>query len=251
MTAAWFTPLASRPQANLRVVCLPYAGGSAAPFRRWLGLAPPWLELWTANLPGRERRIAEPAPTSIDAIVAAAADALDDTVPTPYVLCGHSMGAFIAYELAHELVRRAEPEPACLVVSGARAPHLEDDRPPIHGLPDEGFLAALRELEGTPAVLFEDTELLELVAPTLRADFTAVETYRHRFRPALTAPIVAYAGADDKIVRAREVAPWAQHTRGPCVVRTLAGGHFFPQDDPETFVRQLAADLNHTVLSSV
>jgi medium-chain acyl-[acyl-carrier-protein] hydrolase len=250
VTGAWFAQPRPRPRAELRIVCFPYAGGSAAPFRRWLDLLPPWLELWTANLPGRERRIAEPALTCIEAMAVAAADALEDSVPPPFALYGHSMGAEIAYELAHELVRRGRPEPTGLVVSAARAPHLIDPRPPIHDLPDDEFLAALRELNGTPAVLFEHAELLDLVLPTLRADFTAAETYHHHRRPALAGPIVAYAGDDDTVVSAAEMAPWREHTRGPCRILTLAGGHFFVQDDPDAFVGQLAADLRAVVLGN-
>jgi medium-chain acyl-[acyl-carrier-protein] hydrolase len=250
VSAPWFGPARPRPLADVRVVCFPYAGGSAAPFRRWPELLPPWLELWTANLPGRERRIAEPALTSIEAIVLAAADALVDSVPAPFALYGHSMGAMIAYELAHEVVRRGGPEPCGLLVSGARAPHLSEEREPIHHLPDAEFIDALRDLDGTPAVVFENAELLDLLLPTLRADFTAVETYRHRIRPTLAGPLVAYAGADDTVVGVAEVEPWCEHTRGPCRVRTIAGGHFFILDEPTTFVRQLVDDVRAVVLGA-
>jgi medium-chain acyl-[acyl-carrier-protein] hydrolase len=248
MTAPWFGPARRQPCAEMRLVCFPYAGGSAAPFRRWPDLVPPWLELWTANLPGRERRIAEPACASIDAAVAAAVGALAQSVPPPFALYGHSMGGVIAYELAHELARRGASLPAGIFVSCARAPHLSDARAPIHQLADDAFIDALRDLDGTPAVVFENAELLDLLLPTLRADFTAVETYQHHARPPLAVPIVAYAGEDDAVVSVAEVAPWCEHTRGPCRARTMPGGHFFILDDPETFVVQLADDVRDVAL---
>jgi surfactin synthase thioesterase subunit len=98
--------------------------------------------------------------------------------------------------------------------------------------------------------VFENVELLDLLLPTLRADFAAVESYQHRARPALAAaPLVAYAGADDTVVDVAEVEPWCEHTRAPCHVRTIAGGHFFILDDPASFVARLADDVRAVVLN--
>ena len=248
-------------------MCFPYAGGGGAPFRRWLDDLPGWVELWTADLPGRERRISEPAADRVDSIVAGAVrsiDALDAAAPPPdpavpvgpdgvahpapaLVLLGHSMGAFIAFELAHELIRLGRPAPAALVVSAARAPQLDDPHPRLHDLPDDEFLAAVGRLDGTPPVVFEDEELRRLVLPTLRADFTAVETYRHRDRPPLPCPILAYAALDDAVVTPSEMEPWSDLTSAGFELRTFPGGHFFLQDDPGQFVDRLAADLRIVV----
>jgi medium-chain acyl-[acyl-carrier-protein] hydrolase len=133
------------------------------------------------------------------------------------------------------------------VVSAARAPHLEDPHPDLHELPDDQFLTAVGRLDGTPAAVFDDDELRQLVLPTLRADFTAVETYRPRTRPPLPCPIVAYAALDDGVVTPAEMERWSEHTSARFELRTVRGGHFFLQDDPGGLARRLATDLDAMV----
>ena len=47
-----------------------------------------------------------------------------------YVVLGHSLGAWMAFEVVHELEKRGLPTPLALIVSGARAPQLHD--PQLH-----------------------------------------------------------------------------------------------------------------------
>src|SRR5207244_548641 len=95
----------------------------------------------------------------------------------PFALFGHSMGALISFELARQLRRQNDPQPVHLLISSCYAPHIPDPNPPIHALPESEFVEALRHLDGTPQEVLQDPELMQLVLPTLRADFALCETY--------------------------------------------------------------------------
>ena len=145
-----------------------------------------------------------------------------------FALFGHSMGALIAFEIARAFRRTGRPEPAGLFVSGCAAPPLFSVEPKIHHLPDEQFIERLRRLSATPTEVLENREMMELVLPALRADFTLCETYE--YEPSddpLTCPIVAFAGASDEEVSTAGVEAWASETRGPFRSHTYPGGHFF------------------------
>lgn len=63
------------------------------------------------------------------------------------------MGAWLAFEVTHELLRRQEPLPAVLFVSGNRAPHLcgpanDVDACVMHQLPEEEFWQAMTRRYG-------------------------------------------------------------------------------------------------------
>ena len=180
-----------------------------------------------AQLPGRERRIGEPALTSVDESVRGLLPALRAETDLPWAFFGHSLGALIAYELARALRNQGLPSPRHLFLSAHRAPHLPDSHPPIYNLPESDFIEELKQLNGTPAELFKEQELLDLMLPLIRADFTAAETYEYDPQPPLDCPITVFGGRDDPLVSEEELTPWREHTAQDFHFRAFEGDHFF------------------------
>jgi medium-chain acyl-[acyl-carrier-protein] hydrolase len=246
-TAAGSTPWLAyrRPSAAaaaLRLFCFPYAGGGASVYQRWTETLPPSIEVCPVQLPGRERRIGEPAFTSVDAMVRAMVPALRPFMDLPFALFGHSMGALVAYEAARAL-RGAGAEPVRLFVSGRRAPVVPDPAPPLHALPDAAFADELRRLGGTPEELLANREIMEMLLPTLRADMAVCETYRHLPAAPLACPVSALGGVDDPELGTAELDPWGRETAGAFTRRLFPGGHFFVNTARAQVLRAVAADL--------
>lgn len=225
--ATWIARQATPGVSRLRFYCFPYAGGGTQIYRRFAQQLPPGIELCMLQMPGRERRFGEPALTSVDASVRALVPVMRAETDLPWVFFGHSLGALIAYELARALRSDGLPTPRHLFASGHRAPHLPDPDEPIHGLPDSQFIEELKELNGTPAELFAEQELLDLMLPLIRADFTAAETYEYQPQPPLDCPITAFGGTDDPLVTEDEVMPWREHTVADYSYHIFEGDHFF------------------------
>ncbi len=78
----------------------------------------------------------------------------------PYAFFGHSMGATIGFELAHQLCAQDDLGPLHLFVSGSRAPQVRSLDQPIHHLPDEEFIEELRRFNSTPEAVLQNTELM-------------------------------------------------------------------------------------------
>lgn len=155
-----------------------------------------------------------------------AADAVAALPPKPLVLFGHSLGAVVAYETARALSARGM-EPALLIVSGRRAPQLPPVRAPIAHLPEPEFIEAVGRLNGTPAGVLENRELLDLVLPSLRADFHLADSYRPEPGPPLEIPVLALRSHDDDHVDEPSVEAWAAVTRGDFQTHAFPGDHFF------------------------
>jgi medium-chain acyl-[acyl-carrier-protein] hydrolase len=97
-------------------------------------------------------------------LAAAVVDELGRFLKPPFALFGHSMGALLAFEVARHLRRRGKSAPVCLVVSAHRAPHIPDEQDKIHDKPTSDFLEELRRLNGTPAEVLRNDELVELIS---------------------------------------------------------------------------------------
>ncbi len=231
------------PAARLRLFCLPFAGGGASLFRTWGKTLSPTIEVCPIQLPGREERLADPPYTNLRALAESLAIQLQPYVQQPFALFGHSVGALVAFELTSTLRRQSASMPLALCLSAHRAPHLPARRKPLSALPDVEFLQAVCAIGGTPAAVFENQALRDLVLPALRADFTALETYRFVPEAPLDCPLVLYAGLKDTEAPPQDVATWQEYTTRTTMLRLFPGDHFFLRADRELLLQTTAATL--------
>jgi medium-chain acyl-[acyl-carrier-protein] hydrolase len=206
-------------------VFLPFAGGSGDWYRSWARWLSPEDGVWVANLPGRSRRPTDPALVDPEAVVRELTAAVH-ALPSPPVLFGHSLGAFLAHAVAGSLESSGRPV-RLVVVSGA-GPSTGGRTRPCDELDDAALVAYLADLGGTPPEVLAHPELLELVLPGLRADLRLAAAFGE---PRLVrAPVLALAGVRDATARPEEVASWAPRCERWQGLRVFDGGHFFLDD---------------------
>lgn len=240
----WIQIPKPQPQAQVRLFCFPYAGGSATLFRPWAAQLPASIELCAMQLPGRDNRLREEPIAQLAPLLTLLTAALGPYLDRPFAFYGHSLGALLSYELTRHLRRQQAPLPRQLFVAAHRAPHLPSAEPPLHTLPSEHFLAGVRQhYNGFASAIWENTELLELVLPQLRADFTLAETYRYCPEAPLACPIVAIGGQDDQSVTQQELAQWRAHTQTDFKLHLLPGDHFFLKQASAELLALLRAEL--------
>lgn len=233
-----------RAEPRARLFCFPFAGGGASAYRQWAAGLPPALEVLAIQLPGRENRIREAPLTSIEAIVAAVLPELTPALDLPFAFFGHSMGSIIATDVARVLAQQGGPLPRQLVVSAHPSPRWQDLRPPLRALPDRDLVTAIdQRYGGVPAEVAEHAELMELLLPMLRADVTALETYRPQPCPPLPCPIAAFGGSEDPEARRDQLEEWRHETTGAFRVRIFPGDHFFINPRRPEVLADLTATL--------
>lgn len=242
--ALWVPRAPPRSEARLRLFCFPHAGAGASTFREWPPGLPADVEVCAVQLPGRENRMREAPIVRMGELVAALAGDLRGLLDRPFAFFGHSMGAFIGFELARELRRRGAPGPDHLIVSAARAPHLPLARPPLYALPEPQFVEEVRGMNGTPPEVFAHPELRGLILQVLRADCALCETSVFRPEAPLDCDITVLGGFDDREVDRAQLVAWRELTTGICTFRMWPGDHFFIRSARPEVLALVAATLD-------
>ncbi|MDR0276288.1 MAG: alpha/beta fold hydrolase [Paucimonas sp.] len=238
--------------ASLTLLCLPYSGASAMVFSRWRRKLPAWIDVRPVELPGRGARLAEPLRTDLAALARQLAAEQRLAASQPYAILGHSLGALLAFELAHELQALGCPAPRALFACGTAAPSRREgyDGPEWREpKSDAELIRELRELQGTPEEVLANEELMALTLPVLRADFLLCGRYVYRQRPLLRCPLHVFGGEDDRASQEQLLA-WRQETQGDFSLEVFPGGHFFIHEHEDRVLGVLAAALEPLRLSA-
>ncbi|WP_320175458.1 thioesterase domain-containing protein [Maridesulfovibrio sp.] len=223
--SAWIMP-EIKNSARGRLFCFPFAGGGASAYRNWLGESSDDLEIIAIQPPGRENRMGDRPLESMDEIVTEAVREIMKFGDCPFSFFGHSLGARVAFECVRRLRQLNCPLPEHLFVSGSRSPEIPEPKP-LHHLDDSSFVEELKRFSGTPQVILENRELMELFLPILRADFTVDETYSFVEAAPLTVPVTAFCGTDDEEATLEEMEGWRRHTASSFFLHSVKGEHFF------------------------
>lgn len=224
---SWIICPKPNPHAFMRLFCLPYAGGSSVIFRLWPDSLPTNVEVCCIELPGRGNQIKSAPFTSLEPLVNAIAAAVVPHLDKPFAFFGHSMGGLLSFEVIRLLRKNYGLSPVYLFISASRAPQIPDPDPPIHALPEAEFIEELRRLNGTPAAVLENAELMQLLIPTLRADFAVLETYVYTPGTILDCAIATFGGLQDQEVSRDDLQAWGELTTATFSLQMFPGNHFF------------------------
>ena len=212
-------------------------------FRDWSDGLPADVEVCPIQFPGRGTRLLEPPYLQLSPLVGALAEALRPLLDKPFALFGHSLGSLVSFELARQLRENHRARPVRLFVSAGPAPQIPHRGLPIHNLPEKQFAAELRRLNGTPGELLDHKELMDIVMPSLRADFALYESYRYLSGPPLNCPISTFGGLSDQRVNHGDLEAWRDQTTVSFSIRMFPGDHFFLKSTQPLLLRALSQEL--------
>lgn len=240
MKSPWIINYHPNPQAPLRLFCFPYAGAGASIFRPWSTYLPPNIEVFGIQLPGRETRYKEAKFTNIVPLIHELTSALLPYLNQPFIFFGHSVGALLSFEVARQLRRLQYPLPLQLFISSHSAPQLPNLDLPIAQLPDADLLVALRQYNGTPSIILQNPDLMDIYLPILRADLTIKESYVYLPEPPLNCPISVFGGINDRKISQESLASWQKQTCKAFNLQMFAGDHFYLKNQQESLLNAIA-----------
>jgi len=244
----WLPASIGGTDSRLRLFCFAYAGGGPSAYFKWIKAFPPHITVCPVLLPGRETAIGQTPIADMDLLLGYLAEALSPALDKPYAFFGYSLGAKLAYGLSHRLCSLGHQPPVLLTVAASRDPASPPHRPGAHLLPETEFVAYLRDLGGTPKEVLADRALLDLMLPTLRADFALVGQPMP-LHP-VTCPIVACGGTEDPVAPPAKLLGWGRFTSSRFVLRAFPGRHFFLREQMAPLIGSVIEDLDDALAAA-
>ena len=257
-TGSWLVVSRPRPEARVRLICFPFAGGGSAVFDHWGDAFDPAIEIVAVEPPGRLGRINEKPVTTVEAFARGLLPELRERLDRPYAVLGHCLGGLTLYETLRFLDARDHPLPTHIFISGARPPSAlrapgdferELDtrlrrfvgyRAGLPGFeqPDDVFSEIIRAFGiADSATMLEEEELRDLVLPTVRAEFAMANRYIYLPESPFPVPITCFRGARDDYFREIDAQVWRRFTSKRFELFTRDTGHFAIVEDFD-FIRE-------------
>ncbi|MFJ8165539.1 thioesterase II family protein [Streptomyces sp. NPDC096136] len=242
----WLVNIAPAPQAPLRVVVFPHAGGQPSFYARALGTPyRPKADVWAVQPPGRGSRTREQPIsdlTRLTRMTARTLAATQDDRPTAFF--GHSSGGIYAFETARALARAGRP-PRRLGISAIPAPdhpYWEDTLPALLANPDEAY----RRLGAgaIPGELDHDQQAMTAFIRLIRADARLYQALGRRPPTAMEQPVSTFAATADLIAPPTEMLGWHNWTSATCTAHHYEGDHFYIAKQLRTVIEDLANDID-------
>ncbi|WP_341739433.1 alpha/beta fold hydrolase [Microcoleus sp. CAWBG640] len=240
--SSWIKKSEFSTSAQTRLFCFPYAGGGASIYRTWESQLPSEIEVCPIQLPGRENRISEAPFTEFTALVETLAEVLKPFLDKPFAFYGHSMGAVLALEVAKSLRDQFGSSPVHLFIGASIAPQLPNPFPELD-LSSRLKLTQFLRSFGTPSKVLQNTELMEALMPTMKADFLALEGYTYKYSAPLECPISAFSGSKDCFVSQADMAAWNTQTSSRFHLESVSGSHLFLETDLPQVLEIISREL--------
>jgi surfactin synthase thioesterase subunit len=199
---------------------------------------PAGTELAAVCYPGREGRFNERLAQTWDELAEDCVAAVEYAADRPYVLFGHSMGGWMAFDVAARIHERGGPGPVALVVSSANAPSegltLGDRQHPAHEDSDAELIAWMRIFGLLPDYVLEIPDLIEMAVDLMRADIKVRDSFYYRDGAMATVPLQVMTGETDKVIDPAVTEQWRALASRSFRHDKLPGGHFYT---PEVWAR--------------
>lgn len=236
---------------TVKLICLPYAGGSARIYNTWGHLLDEKIEVVCPELAGRGKRFNEPFYKNLKEAVDDIYKNIEPIVNSgPYALFGHSMGSLLTFELYYKLKREGHCEPEAIFFSGKAAPHIPI-KEKVHLYNEEQILEKIFSLGGTPREVLDNKDILNLYLPIIKADYKIIETYVCENKSTLIkSPCYILYGSEDDITL-EEILEWEEHTLNVPKFYEIYGGHFFIKNQESVVINLLNQILLGKMIANV
>lgn len=217
---------------NIKLFCFPCAGGTASFYSRWKKYLKDGIELRPVEMSGRGKRKGSKLYETFDEAVEDLYKIIkEETAAGDYAFFGHSMGSWMAYEIAQKIMQDGRQSPLHIFFAGRKAPHIKYTGTMYHKLPDDAMRAEMAKMGSMNDFFTQSDDVFNMYLPVVRSDCRIIENYEYVDRGVkLDSDVTVIYGDQDVMTHGDEEMSWRQHTKKDFRLYTLNSGHFFILD---------------------
>jgi surfactin synthase thioesterase subunit len=225
-SSACFKTLRPSPHGP-RLIVFPHSGAGAYSTHRWLHALPSGLEVCAIQRPGREDRVSETAERSLRRIVDESMAELEARMDRPYLLFGHSLGGFLAYQTAARIEERGLHPPSHLFISAVGPAPVANARDIAQQLFKEQIRTRLTQ-DWKEASNDDVQELTQMAAAAYESDLHLHFSCHHdTVWPVLDIPVTTFYGTRDRLADRAALQMWQRYTNARFDSIEVEGAHMF------------------------
>jgi len=229
----------------MKLLCLPYAGGTAQVFKNlFQEHLDPSIEIIPIELPGRGRRFSDSLKTEFnelfDDVIQYVLEEIKDG--SDYALFGYSMGSRVVFEIYNYIIKHDLKVPKTIFFCAAKPPEF----PYVDkNLDRNSIIKEMRELGGTQEEVLNNEQLMDIFVPIMRADLQVLISYKYELPDEkIHVPIVVMYGEKDYDILSY-VENWGEYTESTCEFITYNAGHFFINE----YYKEVTNEINLKLLN--
>lgn len=213
----------------MKLICFPYAGGSATVFLKMKKHLDSSIELCLIEYPGRGFRMDEDLVFDYDKFISDMKNQIEKVLAPdePFMILGYSMGTLISLELIKSM--KLNPQHAFLCAYEPPERALNDLFDVSKGSKME-FLKHLLVIGGITQDFFNDKEIQKMFLPQIIADYWVLNSFKKhsgKAYPIIENGTVMYTTEDDPD---NQIGCWRKHVKNISFCQFL-GDHFFINRD--------------------
>ncbi|MGB8453570.1 MAG: thioesterase domain-containing protein [Anaerocolumna sp.] len=225
----------------IKLICLPYAGGSVSMYRDWPGKTGQPIEVELIELAGRGSRYKEPVYKTFDEMIEDIFNKSKLAVgDSDFSFFGYSMGSILAFELSRQFKIRLCKEPKQLFVAASNAPHIsyEISQKQFGNLSDAELDERIIKMGGIPDEIKSNQVYFELCMSLIRHDLNIACNYHYRNNPyQLNCEITVLCGKNDPQIDIKRITEWDNTTSEKCSYYFFEGDHFFIREFDDEIIK--------------
>ncbi|MGE8037703.1 thioesterase II family protein [Lysinibacillus sp. NPDC093692] len=232
-----------------KVVIFPHAGGASlfysAIIKEPVRILPIYLDY-----PGHLLKLTETLAETMDELVDYLLEELleiNDLVLEELIFFGHSMGGSVAYEVAKRIYEKYNISIEKLIISAKLPPGEMNLKIKIETIED--MWEYIQSLHKQPDEIHTNQELGKLLFPIMQQDISLLKQYETELRypkyPLGNIQPHIFIGAQDK-GDLKQYQNWQKFFQEKCQYEFFNGGHFYLQEDKNSFLKILHKTILET-----